>query len=1413
MKIENITISNVNLDNNSAKLTFNITECTKGANVYLKINESDYINIYTNKTNGTLTYNLTNLRRGVNNLFLKLISSSEEYITDTIVVKIKENGTVKDFNCKYTDSTGKYILEFLLSGDTYLKYSIDINIDNTGYKQIYDAQIVGIKTYEGKGLSLGTHKCKIRINDGYDSYETSEYTFNVTNHKPLLSDLVVTDIKNNGNCSICYGVKDIETQSLSHSLTIDNNKRNITPTKTNDFYSYSLTGLGVGKHTLMISVSDGKDTVNTSTVTIEIFQSSTSNKRLLEIAKIRYDFSYQQLKRIIETTISDNIFNYETENETIIKSQNYYKEMYSEFNRVSMTSIDIIGNKKITNAKADLNNEINDVYNAVDTLENTMETTFKDGILSDSERDSLRNTLNLVAKEKVDIDKDYTNLYNNADLTGNAKSNLKSTYDTFVSRHNTLTTTVNDIINKAGIVDNTDKSNLDTAFTNWRTALGNYRDASMKAIDAIARKKVDDNADIINKYWSEIILEEGGIQSRVGSLESKVVGVGGIEERLRSAEQKITTDGITNLIKDEFYSKEAVDNKLAKVGVDIEIGGRNLLRNSKTNILNSSSYIMCSLYFGDEVPIDGEQYTISIKGTLASTKTAFRVFNSGGTVHLVTLSSSINKIYSATFTWKVGDTNNTYIEIYQIYDSEPGVSSIEWVKLEKGNIATGWTPAPEDAEIEIETVKSSVAEHTTALNNITSRVSTTEKSIETINGNIVDVTERVSTTEQKITDDAITNVVSKTFYTKKQIDDIEIGGRNLLPFSRIIFLRTTKKSGTSTKSITFTTADKYGGIGLPSDLFIPGEKYVLSYDLTLLTGDGTVGGHAGATTITSWYINGVKQSISYKNGVPWNKNVKAKVEIYYTALEPSTVIDPILYIQCQRALSNSITMDCLVENIKVEKGDKVTDWTPAPEDIEEKVETLSSEVNQTVNEWSATIKENGEEISKLKLTSEEFGVEIKNKADSSNIISKINASTEGITISSSKINISGFVTFSDLSTSGKTTINGSNIKTGTIDASKATITNINASNIKTGTLSGNLIQGGTIKGVTLQTYADSTSKGVIINKESMYLNGTKFLYKTSDNFRIASDQTLTLSSPKDIYLLAGLSTNESQTGTNNVVIPSATLRTQELLVINDTTIQGACAVSKAFSCASVSCVGSIAATNGFSSSNGGLVVTGSITTNSGNINATAGQVKSKTLSVTSSSTLSGNVSCGGNLTASAGTITAKALKSTGAINCASFASTGDASFGNNVWIKYLYVNGTWVSSDKRKKMDIRYVDKDEQTIAESGLIAPNVNINKNDMHEFIEALPIASYRYIDDVENKKDVTHYGLVVQDVLYTKVGSELVKVLDDEKQIGDEDDYMGYSQEKLLTFMCGALQKEIELRKELEKRIEELENKSNK
>lgn len=57
-----------------------------------------------------------------------------------------------------------------------------------------------------------------------------------------------------------------------------------------------------------------------------------------------------------------------------------------------------------------------------------------------------------------------------------------------------------------------------------------------------------------------------------------------------------------------------------------------------------------------------------------------------------------------------------------------------------------------------------------------------------------------------------------------------------------------------------------------------------------------------------------------------------------------------------------------------------------------------------------------------------------NDLASNNLLSSINLSPEGIKINADKLDITGFVTFNDLSNSGSTIINGDNIKTGTLSA-------------------------------------------------------------------------------------------------------------------------------------------------------------------------------------------------------------------------------------------------------------------------------------------------------------------------------------------------------------------------------------------
>lgn len=91
-----------------------------------------------------------------------------------------------------------------------------------------------------------------------------------------------------------------------------------------------------------------------------------------------------------------------------------------------------------------------------------------------------------------------------------------------------------------------------------------------------------------------------------------------------------------------------------------------------------------------------------------------------------------------------------------------------------------------------------------------------------------------------------------------------------------------------------------------------------------------------------------------------------------------------------------------------------------------------------------------------------YNVEMATKVGDNEIISKINQTAEQIQIQASKVNLTGYITATNLATAGQTVINGGNITTGTIDASVVSVTNLNASNITSGTMSANKISGGTL---------------------------------------------------------------------------------------------------------------------------------------------------------------------------------------------------------------------------------------------------------------------------------------------------------------------------------------------------------------
>lgn len=136
----------------------------------------------------------------------------------------------------------------------------------------------------------------------------------------------------------------------------------------------------------------------------------------------------------------------------------------------------------------------------------------------------------------------------------------------------------------------------------------------------------------------------------------------------------------------------------------VEVGDRNLLLRSATRQVASSATI-ADYEFGDEKPVQGEEYTLVIKAALGSGRTYLAGYNSDDSTSAgcdsIGSSDSIgNNIYKKKFKWSgvtADETSNTFLRIKQYPASETSESTIEWAKLVKGNSTSDmWTPAPED---------------------------------------------------------------------------------------------------------------------------------------------------------------------------------------------------------------------------------------------------------------------------------------------------------------------------------------------------------------------------------------------------------------------------------------------------------------------------------------------------------------------------------------------------------------------------------------------------------------------------------------------------------------------------------------------------------------------------------------------
>lgn len=158
---------------------------------------------------------------------------------------------------------------------------------------------------------------------------------------------------------------------------------------------------------------------------------------------------------------------------------------------------------------------------------------------------------------------------------------------------------------------------------------------------------------------------------------------------------------------------EAV-KRAGEMDKQIKVGGRNLLRDSGRETISKDKNLIATYELADlgEI-VEGETYHVKVWATVEGEDNVIRLYNSYhpsfGTVTIE------NGVAEATFKWdnyyykgvpRVGPFN---IFRREHFDGNTNTTiTIHKVKLERGIVATDWTPAPEDVEESISTVNTSL---------------------------------------------------------------------------------------------------------------------------------------------------------------------------------------------------------------------------------------------------------------------------------------------------------------------------------------------------------------------------------------------------------------------------------------------------------------------------------------------------------------------------------------------------------------------------------------------------------------------------------------------------------------------------------------------------------------------------------
>lgn len=571
--------------------------------------------------------------------------------------------------------------------------------------------------------------------------------------------------------------------------------------------------------------------------------------------------------------------------------------------------------------------------------------------------------------------------------------------------------------------------------------------------------------------------------------------------KLSDAQKYALEQANSALSSAKSYADSAVDN--------IEVGGRNLVLDSINFRYNSrfaGNARFSSIVVEDSSALSGHhtEMTCTVSGTGGACGYPLQndTFDSIGKTITISFYWKCNTERKLSIGIENGGTFNetvstdwkkitkTYVPYRNYYAMVWYARELQWnvgdvlyirdLKIEFGNKATDWTPAPEDTQSQIDNIteittshttsistmqgqisslisedttikgnydallsrynatvntvdsmKTTIGEHTTILNSqndsivaVTTKANTIESNLAGTTQTVSEVKSNLAGTQERVTkvETSLTGLTTRVSSTETNLANLEIGGRNLVLRSKDFtsgddywyingnYRKSIDDDGFTVVSISRSGAGLEWNRIIPH-AFIPVEEMhrgiIVSFDFmcdkvseldrgcicalqTYNSGGGRIGWYESQDILSGTQC---KLSAPLSDGkwirvqVPFSEGNLKKTYGSSNAVAYTSV-------SLQLVSNGSIHF----KKVKIEYGSKATDYTEAPEDVDQQITAVETIASQTADKFNWLVK-SGTNSTDFELTD------------------------RTATLVASAINMNGLVTFSGLNTDLQNTIN------------------------------------------------------------------------------------------------------------------------------------------------------------------------------------------------------------------------------------------------------------------------------------------------------------------------------------------------------------------------------------------------------